>query len=166
MEREQPFRCNGMWELLIDTYSTCCPWTHSYFFTFPACTFSLCLPLLACLTYAPFPLSPPPPSLLCSTSPLPPSLLPLPSSHHFPPHPLIFAFISPAALPKDLPPFCHPFQGILRLTTCPVMHRILHCVFTHAADAQSHVWSDRLLHEVSKGGNVVRKTIGWAEWEE
>ena len=58
---------------------------------------------------------------------------------------LSFSFA--AVPPKSPPPFCRPFSGVMKLTSCPVLHRVLQCVFKQAASPESKFWSDKLLHE-------------------
>ena len=53
-----------------------------------------------------------------------------------------------AATPKRPPPFCKPFQGVMQLTSSPVLHRVIHCVFKQASSSDSNFWSDKLLHEI------------------
>ena len=52
-----------------------------------------------------------------------------------------------ASAPMALPGFTRPYQGVLRLVQCRVLHQLLHCVLRLAADPNSKVWSDKLLHE-------------------
>lgn len=52
-----------------------------------------------------------------------------------------------ATPPQRPPPFTAPFQGIMRLVHCPVVHRALLCVLKQAATQDSKLWSDKLIHE-------------------
>ena len=36
----------------------------------------------------------------------------------------------------------------MRLTSNPVLHRVLYCVLKQASSAESSFWSDKLLHEI------------------
>lgn len=47
----------------------------------------------------------------------------------------------------ELPAFTPPYQGILRLAQCPVLHRLMLGVVKQAATPDSKFWSDKLLHE-------------------
>ena len=77
-----------------------------------------------------------------------------PPSHSCPKHTHIF-ILPPSSLsltaapPRHPPPFCEPFWGVMRLTCCPVLHRVMHCVFKQASSPESKFWSDKLLHEVN-----------------
>ena len=52
-----------------------------------------------------------------------------------------------AAPPPPPPTFTPPFQPVVQLTCCPIIHRVMHCVFKQAASVDSKFWSDKLLHE-------------------
>jgi len=43
-----------------------------------------------------------------------------------------------------------PFKGILRLIQSPVLHQVLHSLFSRAATPGLKHWSDKLLHEVHR----------------
>ncbi len=59
---------------------------------------------------------------------------------------VIVMFILIAPPPKP-PPFTPPYSGIMLLSRCPVLHRMLYCVLKHAATPDTKFWSDKLLHE-------------------
>lgn len=47
----------------------------------------------------------------------------------------------------ELPRFTSPYQGVLRLARCPVLHQLMRGVIEQAATPNSRLWSDKLLHE-------------------
>ena len=57
----------------------------------------------------------------------------------------------PSMPPPKPPQFLPPFQGILRLVQCSVLHQVLHSLFSRAATPGLKYWSDKLLHEVRLG---------------
>ena len=58
------------------------------------------------------------------------------------------AFKMPSMAPPKPPAFLPAFQGILKLVQCPVLHHVLHGLFSRAATPGLKYWSDKLLHEV------------------